>query len=70
MVKMKALISTIEPVKTGYRVAQVEEDKNIFSVAEGLFWIDCDSNIVADEYWYELKTKMLIPLMTIGLQKI
>jgi hypothetical protein len=49
---MKALISSIEPVQTGYRVAQVEEDTNIFPVAEGLYWVSCDNNIVADRYWF------------------
>jgi hypothetical protein len=49
---MKALISTIEPRETGYRVAQVEEES--FPVAEPvLFWVDCDNTIVADRYWFD-----------------
>ena len=50
---MKALISTIEPVETGYRVAQVEPDANIFAVADELFWTDCDDDCVADLFWYD-----------------
>lgn len=50
---MKALISTLEPRETGYRVAQVEQDANIFAVAEGLFWVDCADNVVADQFWYD-----------------
>jgi hypothetical protein len=50
---MKALISTVEPVLTGYRVAQVEQDANIFAVAEGLFWLDCSDDVVADQFWYD-----------------
>lgn len=56
----KALISPIEPVynyddppqKVGDRVAQVENTE--FPVAPPLFWVDCQDNIVADEfYWNE-----------------
>lgn len=51
---MKALISSIEPVQSGYRVAQVEENNdNIFEVAEGLFWVSCAANVVADQFWYD-----------------
>jgi hypothetical protein len=67
---MKALVSTIEPVKTGFRIAQVEQDENIFSVAVDLFWIDCPDNTVADQYFYEPSTQEIIPVMTFGLQSI
>jgi hypothetical protein len=50
---MKALISTIEFVETGYRVAQVEADANIFSVADAMFWTPCTDNITADKFWYD-----------------
>lgn len=50
---MKALISSIEPVQSGYRVAQVEPDANTFDVAEGLFWVPCADDVVADQFWYD-----------------
>ena len=50
---MKALISTTEPRETGYRVAQVEQDENIFPVADGLFWVDCSDDCIADRFWYD-----------------
>lgn len=55
---MKALISKAEPRKTGYRVAQVEYDDQIFAVADSLFWTDFppdfNSELVAtDFYWYD-----------------
>lgn len=50
---MKALISSIESVETGFRVAQVEQDSNTFPVAEGMFWVDCSDEIVADQFWYD-----------------
>lgn len=49
----KALISSVEPRETGHRVAQVEDAENIFEVAGGLTWVDCDDNIVADKFWYD-----------------
>jgi hypothetical protein len=53
VMNMKALISTIEPVQTGYRVAQVEADSNIFPVADAMFWTSCTDNITADKFWYD-----------------
>lgn len=50
---MQALISTIEPVQTGYRVAQVEPDANVFAVAESMFWAPCADDVVADKFWYD-----------------
>lgn len=50
---MKALISSLEPRESGYRVAQVEPDANIFPVAEGLFWVDCADDVAADQFWYD-----------------
>lgn len=63
MIKMKALISSIEPRETGYRIAQVESDENVFSVAEGLFWVDCYDNVVADQYWYDPITQTINPFL-------
>jgi hypothetical protein len=61
---MKALISTIEPRESGYRVAQVAADNETFVVAEGLFWVDCADDVVADQFYYDPSTQqiILIPL--------
>jgi hypothetical protein len=50
---MKALISSVEPVESGYRVAQVATDDMTFVVADGLFWVDCADNIVADKFYFD-----------------
>lgn len=57
---MFALISPVEPVETGYRVAQVAE--NTFEVALPLFWIECSSDIVADKFWYNPEDEKLYPV--------
>jgi len=59
---MKALISTTEPVLTGYRVAQVEPDANIFPVADTLFWVDCADDVVADQFWYDPTDETIKPI--------
>lgn len=59
---MKALISTIEPVQTGYRVAQVEQDVNIFDVADSLFWIDCEPDVLPDQFWYDPADETIKPV--------
>jgi hypothetical protein len=65
----KALISTQELVnrpdgKTECRVAQVEPADKIFGVAEGLFWADCDDDVVADRFTYNLFTKAITAIPT------
>ena len=51
---MKALICPNEPVRNGYRIAQVEPDNNIFSVAEPLYWLNCNDDVVADQWYYDV----------------
>lgn len=57
---MKALISKIETRETGYRVAQVEPDDQIFGVHDDLFWIDCPDNIKSDQFWYDPETESFV----------
>lgn len=52
---MKALVSKIEHRNTGYRVAQVEIDADVFDVSDDFEWITCPDDIVADQYWYDQK---------------
>lgn len=61
---MKALISSIEPRETGYRVAQVEPDENIFGVADVLFWVDCAEDVVADQFWFDPSDQTIKPVPT------
>lgn len=55
----KALISTVEPRESGYRVAQVEDAANIFEVAPSLFWVDCADDVVADQFWYDPSDELI-----------
>jgi hypothetical protein len=55
----KALISTVEPRESGYRVAQVEDAANIFEVGSGLQWVDCADNVVADQFWYDPSDELI-----------
>lgn len=55
----KALISTVEPRESGYRVAQVEDAANTFEVAAGLMWVDCADDVVADQFWYDPQDKLV-----------
>jgi hypothetical protein len=58
---MKALISTIEPRYSGYRVAQIVDDGIIFPLADEMFWFDCASDVVADQFWYDPVDKAIKP---------
>lgn len=55
----KALISTVEPRESGYRVAQVEDAANVFEVGSGLMWVDCADNVVADQFWYDPSDQLI-----------
>ena len=56
----EALISPQEPRKTGYRVAQVEQQE--FEVAPPLFWVDCADDVVADQFWYDPVDQTIKPI--------
>lgn len=73
----KALIAPNESVnffdgKTGWRVAQVEPTESIFAVAEPLYWLDCNDDVVADQFWFDPSDNTIkavpvpLPLETIG----
>lgn len=55
----KALISSTEPVvnydgTNGLRVAEVLDQP--FEVAPTLFWVDCNDDCVADEWYYNTES--------------
>lgn len=63
---MKALVSPNEKVvnyegNVGDRIAQVEPDNNVFSVADPLFWTDCPNDCISDLWWYYQGSCQLIP---------
>jgi hypothetical protein len=58
----QALISTIEPRETGYRVAQVVANGETFPVADALFWTACADDVVADQFWYDPSDQTIKPI--------
>jgi hypothetical protein len=59
---MKALISSIEPCETGYRVAQVVANNATFPVAEpDLFWVNCANDVIQDKFWYDPSDQTIKP---------
>ena len=65
---MKALVCPNEPVTNGYRIAQVEPDDKIFDVAEPLYWMDCNDDVVADQWYYDTNENMIkeMPRFTVS----
>jgi len=59
---MQALISTLEPRETGYRVAEIVNQGQTFPVAETMFWIACADNVVADQFWYDPSDQQIKPI--------
>lgn len=57
---MKALISPEEKRGTGYRVAWVNEEE--IQHAEPLFWVECSSDVVQDQYWYDPADQTIKPI--------
>lgn len=49
----RALISPNEINPYGQRVSQVENVGNDFEVAEPLYWMDCDDEVVADRFYFD-----------------
>jgi hypothetical protein len=57
---MKALISPDEPRYSGYRVAWV--NKTEVEQQPPLFWVDCEANVVADQFWYDPSDETIKPI--------
>lgn len=49
----QALISTIEPRETGYRLAQVVPVNETFPVASDMFWVKVTDDVEQDKFWYD-----------------
>ena len=47
-------------VPDSWRVAQVQETS--FEVAQPLFWTDCANDVVADEWYYQTSTGVILPI--------
>lgn len=45
-----------EPIPNAGRVAQVEQDENVFEVAAPLFWVSCQDDCVAGVFYYDKET--------------
>jgi len=58
----EALISTIEPRETGYRVAQVVFTGEIFPVSIEMFWTPCADDVIADQFWYDPSDQQIKPI--------
>lgn len=63
---MKALISSNETISlanglVGIRICEIQQDKDIFPVNDALFWVDCDKDIVPDNYYWDGKNIILKP---------
>lgn len=52
--------AVFEDVPDSWRVAQVQEDS--FEVAPPLFWADCADDVVADEWYYQSSTGVILPI--------
>ncbi len=48
-----------EPYLNSCRVAQVEDDANIFPVAEPMFWFDCSNEVIADQWYYDTENESI-----------
>lgn len=57
----KALVSTVELFLSGFRIAQIEDEANIFEVCPELFWADCADDVTADSFYYDPITLSILP---------
>ena len=57
---MKALISPLELVAIGVRIAQVEAQE--FEVAEPLYWVDCADDVNASTWYFNTELNQCEPI--------
>jgi len=55
-----ALIAPMQPVQTGYRVAQVSNET--FDISTPFFWVNCADNVLADQFWYDPSDQTIKPV--------
>jgi len=64
----KALVSPNEQVYDyngnliGVRVAQVESPENTFALAEPMMWIDCDDDVIEDQFYWDGSSFIVVPV--------
>lgn len=46
-------VPILESIEGAARIAQVEQDQNIFEVALPLFWVDCPPDCITDRWFYK-----------------
>ena len=61
-----ALICPNEPIKNGYRIAQVEDIT--FPVAEPTYWLECSDNVIPELVYLDpvdrkIKTITIVPIV-------
>jgi hypothetical protein len=54
-------IAIFEDYPNSCRVAEVEE--NPFDVAPPLFWVDCEDDVVAGQFYYDTQTDTINPIV-------
>lgn len=57
-----ALISPNETRYRGYRIAQVEPDDRVFPVMEPLYWLACDDQVIADQWYFDTATNSILAI--------
>jgi hypothetical protein len=54
-----------KPIYSNYanscRIAEVSDTQ--FEVASPLFWVDCDDNVVADQFYFDTVTNDILPIV-------
>jgi hypothetical protein len=57
-----AYISTQEPFSLGVRIVQVQENKDGLVDVDGvLFWVECNDDVTADGYYYDMRDSQIKP---------
>lgn len=59
----KALISSVEPTASGFRVVHTSNEPDIFEVHESLFWVDCADDIVTNMVYYDPTSSSIVPIV-------
>lgn len=61
----KALISTVEPISTGLRIAEISD--TTFEVNPKLYWVDCnDDNVATSTHFYYPNTGQFLEIPPVG----
>jgi hypothetical protein len=58
-------IPIYSPIENSCRVAQVVNVGQEFEVFDTLMWVDCDDDVIADQFYFNINDEIIYPIQNV-----